>query len=67
MGWKWDNIPYLINQSELDWFITKIPPINKNEKESLKDEIWNYNCFSDLVLFLNFVKENEMELRISYE
>ena len=67
-GWRdIDSIEDVILDNELEWLLTIIPTINKNHKEESKKSVWDYNCINDLLIFLNFVKMKEWELRISEE
>ncbi|KRD11058.1 hypothetical protein ASE21_04890 [Flavobacterium sp. Root901] len=65
-GWRWDDIDLLINENDLDWsidnFLITLQRMNEKQKTD-----WNTNSIVDLIIFLKFVKENEMELRISYK
>jgi hypothetical protein len=65
-GWRWDDIPNLINENDLDWSIDNFSLTLKKMNENPKND-WDTNSIVDLIIFLKFVKENEMELRISYE
>lgn len=65
-GWRWDDIPDLINVNDLDWSIDNFSMALQKMNEDQKND-WSTNSIVDLIIFLKFVKENEMELRISYE
>ncbi|WP_125723158.1 hypothetical protein [Flavobacterium ustbae] len=65
-GWRWDEIDLLINENDLDWSIDNFSMTLQKMNEKQKTD-WNTNSIVDLIIFLKFVKENEMELRISYE
>lgn len=67
-GWRdLDSIEDVISDDELEWLLTIIPIINDNHKKESKNSVWDYNCINGLSIFLNFVKNNEWELRISEE
>ncbi len=67
-GWcDVDSIEDVISDDELKWLLTIIPIINENHKKESKKSVWDYNCINDLLIFLNFVNNNEWELRISEE
>jgi hypothetical protein len=67
IGWSWQGIPDMISENEIDWLIEKISLANKKMFENSEVFVWDFECIRDLVIFLNFVKENNMELRISRE
>lgn len=65
-GWAWEKYVELITNDELSWFIVKLNEIKSRfEKEYKKDLVGHINCMTDLIFFLHFVKEKDMELRIS--
>ena len=67
-GWRdLDSIEDVISDDELEWLLTIIPIINDYHKKESKNSVWDYNCINDLLIFLNFVKNNKWELRISEE
>lgn len=67
IGWSWEDVPDIISENEIDWLIEKISFANKEVFKKSMVFVWDFECITDLVIFLNFVKENNMELRISIE
>ncbi len=67
IGWSWEDIPDIISENEIDWLIEKTVLVNEKILENSTDLVWDFKCITDLIIFLKFVKKNEMELRISYE
>ncbi|WP_281233456.1 hypothetical protein [Flavobacterium gelatinilyticum] len=64
-GWDWDDDAELIDEYDLDWLIITIKEILPKYKNGVYDKLENhFKCFSDLVIFLEFVKNNNFELRI---
>ena len=67
-GWcDVDSIEDVILENELEWLLSIIPIINDNHNKEPKNSVWDNNCINDLLIFLNFVKTKEWELRISEE
>jgi len=67
-GWRdVDSIEDIILENELDWLLTVIPIINENHKNKSKKSVWDNDCIKDLLIYLDFVKKNKWELRISEE
>ncbi|MEN2401628.1 hypothetical protein GKZ90_0017695 [Flavobacterium sp. MC2016-06] len=67
-GWRdIESIAELITENELDWIIKIIPEIIEQYRQSPQIGIWDDNCINDLSRFLNFVKNNNWELRICEE
>ena len=66
-GWVWKNEPELIVKDEMNWFIEKIQSTILNKEDNFKNKFWNIESITNLHLYLQFVKENDLELRISME
>ena len=64
-GWDGDEFFDLVTSDEIDWLIEKLYLLKlklENFEENMLDDI---SCISDLLIFLKYVNENDMELRIS--
>ncbi|MVO09434.1 hypothetical protein GOQ30_09715 [Flavobacterium sp. TP390] len=66
-GWVWNNEPELIVKDEMNWFIEKIQSTILNKDDNFKNKFWNIESITNLHLYLQFVKEKDLELRISKE
>ncbi|MDR6760959.1 hypothetical protein J2Y38_001157 [Flavobacterium sp. 2755] len=67
IGWSSEDVPDIISENEIDWLIEKTVLVNEKVFENSTDLVWDFKCITDLIIFLKFVKENDMELRISLE
>ncbi len=65
-GWDGDEDFDLITNDEIDWLISKLILL-KIKYENMVDNLFvdEIDLISDLLKFLSYVKENDMELRIS--
>jgi len=66
-GWFWDNGPELIVKDEMNWFMEKIQSTILNKEDNFKNKFRNIESITNLHSYLQFVKENDLELRISKE
>ena len=68
-GWAWIDInPALISNQELEWLIISLTEINNELMANEQDRsYWNFDCISAFITFLELVKRNDMELRVSKE
>ncbi|GGE99806.1 hypothetical protein [Flavobacterium limi] len=66
LGWKWDDVADIITNEEIDWSIDIFSMTLAKMNGGLKKD-WNFECVLDLIIFLKFVRENNMELRIALE
>ncbi|WP_291151404.1 hypothetical protein [Flavobacterium sp. UBA7680] len=67
IGWSWEDVTDIIFENDIDWLIEKISLVNEKVFKNSTDLVWDFKCITDLIIFLEFVKENDMELRISLE
>nr|WP_294934840.1 hypothetical protein [uncultured Flavobacterium sp.] len=67
LGWSGNENFEKIADDELDWLLLKLPEITSGIEQNIENSDWNLNCMNDLLLFLAFIKENNLELRIASE
>ncbi len=51
----------------MNWFIEKIKSTILNKEDNFKNKFWNIESIKNLHSYLQFVRENDLELRISKE
>lgn len=66
-GWFWDNGPELIVKEEMNWFIEKIESTILNKDDNFKNKFWDIESIKNLHSYLQLVRKNDLELRISKE